>query len=369
MMDQEIINTSGTLYLGSIRGVSVRLHFTFVLLFIVLLFSSTGTPFEQGLYMGALFVSVLAHELGHAAMSRGFGIGTLEVVMFPVGGVARLDRQPTSRSELWISLAGPAMNLTISLALTALQISRVGVEKTTELFRAADDDLLTKCILANASLAIFNLLPAFPMDGGKVLRGLLSFFRPETEAAQLALTIGRGIAVLLGFVGLVTGHYLLAFVAVFVYFGAAQDNAVKLGRSLLEGVHVREAMVTEFDTLHHGATIGDAAKRLLATSQQDFPVISGQQVVGLLSRNLLLNAMAEDGPEGYVAGAMNREFLRLSPETKLLEALPELSNAGSCGLVMEGDTLVGLLTNENLAEFVVLRRIGIESKHPSNSDS
>ena len=326
-MDQEIINTSGTLYLGSFKGVSVRLHFTFVLLFIVLLFSSTGTPLQQGIYMGALFVSVLAHELGHAAMSHWFGIGTLEVVMFPVGGVARLDRQPTSRSELWISLAGPAVNLGISCALTAFQISRLGVEKTTQLLRTADDDLLTKCILANASLAIFNLLPAFPMDGGKVLRGLLSFFRPETEAAQLATTIGRGIAIILGFTGLVSGHYLLAFVAVFVYFGAAQDNAAKLGRSLLEGVQVREAMVTEFDTLSHGATIGDAAKRLLATSQQDFPVVSGQQVIGLLSRNLLLHAMAEDGPEGYVAGAMNREVLRLTPESDLLEALPDLRHS------------------------------------------
>ena len=362
MMDQENINSSGTLYLGTLAGVSIHLHFTFVILFVVLLFSSTGTPVEQGLYMAALFLSVVAHELGHALMSHRFGISTLEVIMFPVGGVARLSRQPTSSLELWISLAGPATNFLIAVALTLVQIQRLGWDKTAESLRTPDADLLSKCILANTSLAIFNLLPAFPMDGGKALRGFLSLFRSERDASRLAYIIGRTVAIALGLVGLFAGYYLLTVVAVFVYFGAAQDNAAKLGRTLLAGVQVREAMVTEFDTLPHGATIGDAAKKLLATSQQDFPVVSGEQVVGLLSRNLLLGSMAEDGPDTYVAGAMNREFLRLPPEAELMDALPLLSDSGACGLVMDGETLLGLLTTENLAEFLVLRRIGIESK-------
>ena len=221
---------------------------------------------------------------------------------------------------------------------------------------------MSKCILANLSLALFNLLPAFPMDGGKALRGLLSLFKTEAQAARLASIIGRTIAISLGLFGLLQGNYLLTLVAVFVYFGAAQENAVLLGRSLLEGALVREAMVTEFETLAHGATVGDAAKRLLATSQQDFPVVVGPQVVGLLSRNLLLGAMAADGPDTYVAGAMTRDFVRLNPEMDLADALPLIAQSGSCALVLEQDSLVGLLTTENLTEFLVLRRIGIEKQ-------
>ena len=288
--------------------------------------------------------------------------------MFPVGGVARLSKQPTNRQELWISLAGPAANFLIACGLLYWRIFHEGMDKAEVLFRNPEGDLLTKSILANILLTILNLLPAYPMDGGKALRGFLSIFRPDTEAARLASIIGRSIAVLLGVAGLLTGQYLLAFVAVFVYFGAAQENALKMGQSLLDGVKVQEAMVTEFESLSHGATIADAAKRLLATSQQDFPVVTGDQVVGLLSRNLLLGAMAESGPDTYVAGAMNRDFLRLRPDADLVDALPAIAAAGACGLVMDEDRLLGLLTSENLTEFLVLRRIRSEGRKPEEDE-
>ena len=363
------LNQSGTLFIGSLAGVSIRLHFTFVILFIVLVFSSTGSPLEQGLYMLALFVSVLIHEAGHALASGCFRIRTQEIIMFPVGGVARLSRQPTNRQELWISLAGPAANFLVACSLLYWRVFHEGMGKTEVLLRNPEGDLLIKSILANILLTLLNLLPAYPMDGGKALRGFLSIFRPETEAARLASIIGRGIAVLLGVFGLLVGHYLLAFVAVFVYFGAVQENAVKMGQSLLDGVKVEEAMVTEFESLPHGATVGDAAKRLLATSQQDFPVVSGDQVVGLLSRNLLLGAMAESGPDTYVAGAMNRDFLRLRPDADLIDALPSIAAAGACGLVMDDDKLLGLLTSENLTEFLVLRRIDVKGRKQEEDQS
>ena len=318
--------------------------------------------------MLALFASVLIHEAGHAFASSRFKIRTQEIIMFPVGGVARLSKQPTNREELWISLAGPAANLLVAGSLLVWRVFHEGMGKTEILLRNPEEDLLVKSILANILLALLNLLPAYPMDGGKALRGFLSIFRPDPEAARLASIIGRGIAVALGMIGLLAGHYLLAFVAVFVYFGAAQENAVKIGQSLLEGVKVQQAMVTEFESLSHGATVGDAAKRLIATSQQDFPVVSGDQVVGLLSRNLLLGAMAESGPDTYVAGAMNRDFLRLHPDADLVEALPSIAAAGACGLVMDEDKLLGMLTSENLTEFLVLRRIGAEGRKLDKED-
>jgi predicted transcriptional regulator len=138
-----------------------------------------------------------------------------------------------------------------------------------------------------------------------------------------------------------------------------------MGRMLTQGIPVRAAMVTEFRTLSHGDSIGDAANLLLATSQQDFPVVHGDQVIGLLGRSALLKAMASGGPEAYVAGAMARDFLRLSPHQDLAEALPKLSEAGSCALVMDGERLLGLLTTENVSEFLLLRRFGMQPKNGS----
>ena len=144
---------------------------------------------------------------------------------------------------------------------------------------------------------------------------------------------------------------MLVFFALFVYLGAAMEFAAATGRTLTHGIPVRAAMITEFHTLEHGKTIRDAANLMLATSQQDFPIVHGDKVVGLLGRNLLLKALAAEGPEAYVAGVMDRDFLAIEPGDDLAEVLPLMAQAGRCALVMEGDKLVGLLTTENLSEF------------------
>jgi stage IV sporulation protein FB len=172
--------------------------------------------------------------------------------------------------------------------------------------------------------------------------------------------MGRMLAISMGLYGLVAQDFLLVFFAFFIYLGAAQEGAAALGRSLTHGIPVRAAMITEFHTLGHGNTVRDAANLLLSTSQQDFPVIHGDQVVGMLGRNLLLKALAAEGPEAYVAGVMDRDFLQLEPEADLAEVLPLMAQAGRCALVMDGSKLRGLLTTENLSEFLLLRRFGME---------
>ena len=156
------------------------------------------------------------------------------------------------------------------------------------------------------------------------------------------------------------GNFILVFVALFVYLGAAQEGAAVRGRILTTGFPVRAAMITDFRTLEHGQTIRDAGDLLLATSQHDFPVMHGGQVVGLLSRSRLVKAMLTDGPEAYVAGAMDREFTRLSPDMPLTEALPLVSGPGGCALVMDGEEhLLGLVTAENISEFLLLRQVNL----------
>jgi len=342
-----------------IFGVPVRLHFTFVLFVVFLLFvgvSGRQSALMTAVYILALFGSVLLHELGHALVARHYGIRTLEIVMYPIGGVSRPERQPKAREELWIALAGPTVNLLIAVALLAWVGWRHGFMELEQLREPTDANLAERIALGNLMLAVFNLLPAYPMDGGRVLRSLLAWSRSEDEATRAAAAAGQALAFLLGLAGLLTGNYLLVFIALFVYLGAFQEGTAARGRIFTTGYPVEAAMVTDFRTLQHGETIRDAGNLLLATSQHDFPVIHGGQVVGLLTRSALLRAMMSDGPEAYVAGAMDRDFRRFAPGDPLTQALPLVSPSGSCALVMDGDQLVGMLTSENLSEFILLRQ-------------
>jgi CBS domain-containing protein len=225
-------------------------------------------------------------------------------------------------------------------------------------------NLAERIAIGNLLLFLFNLLPAYPMDGGRILRAALALRKPEDEATQIAATAGRRLAMAIILFGLLWGNYMLVFVGVFVYLGAWQEGTTAKGRRLTSGYPVSAAMITDFRTLPHGATIRDAGDLLLATSQHDFPVVHGDQVIGLLGRSALIRAMMSDGPAAYVSQAMNREFLRVPPDTELSEVVPKLSGPGAIALVMdENDHLLGLLTAENLSEFILLRQIEQAVKH------
>ncbi len=343
-------------------GVPVRFHFTFVILLIFLIvvgLSGRQSAAASALYVLALFASVLLHELGHTLVARRYDLKILEIVMLPIGGVARLERTPKPRQELWIALAGPAVNLALAAALFGVLAVKGWWTPVEKLAEPTDGNLLQRIATGNLVLAVFNLLPAFPMDGGRVLRSLLAFSRSEDQATRTAAGAGQLLAILMGLYGLLSMHFLLVFVAFFIYVGASMEAAAATGRVLTRGVPVRVAMIRDFRTLSHADTIRDAANLLLATSQQDFPVVHGGEVIGLLSRDLLLKAMAGSGPDSYVAGVMDRNFLRLDPEMDLAEALSLLSKPSACGLVMEDGRLLGLLTRENLAEFLLLRQSGM----------
>ncbi len=354
---------SGTLGGFRLLGVPVRFHFTFLLLLIFLTVTNAGDKQSASGYIFfviGLFASVLLHELGHAIVGRWFGIKTTEIVMFPIGGVSRMETTPKPAQELWIALAGPVVNLIIAAAMLGFLLYRNQIVGLKDLIDPTDANLIQRIAFGNLILAGFNLLPAFPMDGGRVLRAILAKFKTEDEATRIAAWAGRMLAISMGFYGLIWMQFMLVFVAFFVYLGAAQEGAAAIGRTLTHGMPVRAAMITEFHTLPHGSTIRDAANLLLATSQQDFPVMHGTQVIGLLLRNNLMRALAAEGPEAYVASAMDREFTVFKPDLDLAEALPAMTQAGSCALVIEDDRLLGLLTTENLSEFLMLRRFGMQ---------
>ena len=353
---------AGTIGTVTVLGVPVRLHFTFVLLLVFLLFIGVGgrqSAATTVLYILGLFASVLLHEFGHALVARRFGIRTIEIVMFPIGGVSRPERQPKAREELWIALAGPMVNLVLGLALLVWAAHQQGFEALEKLREPTNGNLAERLALGNLVLWLFNLLPAYPMDGGRVLRGFLALSRPEEEATRMAATAGQGLAFLMGLAGLLWGNFMLVFVALFVYLGAAQEGAAARGRIFTAGFAVDAAMITDFRTLQHGDTIRDAGNLLLATSQHDFPVMHGELPVGLLTRAALVRAMMAEGPDAYVAGVMDREFKQVAPGTPLSEAIPLVSGPGGCALVIDDGHLKGMLTSENLSEFILLRQASL----------
>lgn len=341
-------------------GIPVRFHFTFWLGLAWLI--STGVGGKQSLagntlFVITLFASVLLHEAGHALVARRFGIQTVEIVMLPLGGLTRLERQPSGAEEFWVSLAGPFVNFVLGGTLMGWTYWHGGALSMEHWENISDDNIASRLAVANLALALFNLLPAFPMDGGRVMRSLLAARRPYEEATRLTARLGTAIAAAMGLYGLLSANFLVVFLAFFVFVGATHEVMAVSTQTLMRGAVVRESMITDFRTLNHGNTLREAAELLLATSQQDFPVLTGSQTVGLLSRAALLRSLAATGPDGYVAGAMDREFVTLTPEMDLADAAPLMTGAQGCALVMEGEQLIGMLTTENLSEFLVLRQI------------
>jgi Zn-dependent protease/CBS domain-containing protein len=356
---------AGTVPAFRLFGVPVRFHFTFLLLLVFLIVTDLGSKgggASFALFILGLFASVLLHELAHALVGNRFNVKTIEIVMFPIGGVSRMERMLKPKEELWIAAAGPLTNLLLAAGIFALLrlTNATAAIRLKDVIELSDANVLPRLAFGNLLLAGFNLIPAFPMDGGRILRALLSFIRTEEEATQMAAWMGRMLAISMGLYGLLAPQFMLVFSAFFIYLGAAQEGAAALGRTLTHGIPVRSAMVREFHTLAPGDTVRHAADLLLATSQQDFPVVHGNQVAGLLSRNLLVRAMAAEGPDAYVAGVMERDFVVLEPEMDLSEVLTVMAQAGQCALVLDNDKLVGLLTTDNLSEFLLLRRVGME---------
>jgi Zn-dependent protease len=343
-------------------GVPIRLHFTFVLLLIGLVvvgLSSNQSPGNYVLFVVAVIASVLLHEFGHAFVSSLYGIRTIEIVMYPIGGVARLERPAKPWEEFWVALTGPVVNLVIAGFILAMLYFQKRAVNLFALMQPADANLADRIAIANLILAGFNLLPAFPMDGGRMLRAILTRVKSEYEATRIATWSGRMLAISMGLYGFINMP-MLAFVAFFIYLGAANEGAASRGRSLTQGIPVRAAMMTEYRTLAHGATIREAANLLLSTSQQDFPVVLGEQVLGLLGRNALLRGMAQEGPDSYIGGYMEREFPSVAPDKDLADVLPLMAHAGACVLVMQDERLVGLLSSENLSQFLLLRSVGLQ---------
>ena len=343
-----------------IAGIDVYVHATFFMLvaWIALLHwnaSQNLVAVTQGVgFILALFACVVLHEFGHALTAARYGIRTRDITLLPIGGLARLERMPdVPLQELWVALAGPAVNVVIAIVLVAwLQVS--GGWDPVERISVATGDFTERIMLANVFLAAFNLLPAFPMDGGRALRALLATRMEYTRATQSAAMVGQGMAILFGFIGL-QGNPMLIFIALFVWIGAGQEASMALMKSALAGIPLRRAMLTQFRTLNPLSTLGDAVDLLLTGSQQDFPVVANGRVEGMLTRSDLVKALPQRGRTALVADSM-RECPTVQ-SSEMLEAVLGRLQGRDCHTipVLEHGALIGLVTMDNVGEFFMIQ--------------
>lgn len=357
---------------GSLAGIQFKVHTTFVLILIwvAVIHASDGAA---GIAAGLLFVltlfgCVILHELGHALAARRYGIKTKDITLLPIGGVARLERMPEEPSqELVVALAGPAVNFAIAGALYLWLAATGGWQPLSQL-NVASGSFVERIMIVNVFLAVFNLLPAFPMDGGRVLRALLATRMEYTRATQIAAGIGQGMALLLGFAGLMMNPFLV-FIALFVWIGAAQESSMVQMKSSLGGIPVSRAMLTHFRTIGPDDSLDHAVELILSGSQQDFPVVESDRVVGVLTRSDLFSALAKR-TSGTVRELMRTEFETADSHDMLEDSLRKLQGCACQTLpVTHGGRLVGLVTADNMGEFLIIQAARRAARADRHSES
>ena len=348
--------------LGRVAGIPLYVHWTFLILLAWLVYGhwaaghDVATTLEGVGFVLSIFGCVVLHELGHALAARRYGVPTADITLLPIGGVARLQRIPEHPlEELVVAIAGPMVNVAIVGVLLALGVRWPGTMAEGNPHFLVNNEFLTKLLSVNAFLVLFNLLPAFPMDGGRVLRALLALKMDYARATRVAASVGQVMAIGFGFLGL-TGSPMLLLIALFVWIGAEGEARMVQERVTLRGIPVRAAMLTDYKILNPSSTLGQAAELLLAGAQQDFPVMGEGQPDRLLTRSNLMAALAAGGRDGLVGSASLLKLGHVGVEDSLAPALIRLREEGeTCLEVVENGRPVGLLTAENIGELLMVR--------------
>ena len=348
--------------IGTVKGTVIRLHITFLLFLLWI----AAAHYAQGgwdaavagvVFIALLFLCVLLHEFGHIFAARRYGVQTPDVILLPIGGVARLERIPEEPAqELVVALAGPAVNLVIAgvlyLALGGL-VPREGLEVDNP-----GVGLLARLLWANLFLAVFNLIPAFPMDGGRVLRAFLAHRLGYARGTQIAASVGQAVAFFFGLLGLLGGNPLLVFIALFVYLAAASEAHAAQMRQVSRGMIVSDAMITKFESLSPDSRVEDAVQCLIRTTQHEFPVVDGAgRLRGVLTRDEMIKALKERGPEAPVIEVMRSDIPIVEHRRNLEEALRVMQEKRlpAVGVNDGAGRLIGLITPENIGEMMMIQ--------------
>jgi len=349
--------------IATVAGIPVRVHATFFLLLGWFFWTGATRSLDEAVrsvvFILAAFACVILHEFGHALTARRYGVLTRDITLLPIGGVARLDRFPRKPSqEVAIALMGPAVNVVIAAALYLI------MRFSPDTYDFSNPALLERSFTArlfvfNVVVTGFNLIPAFPMDGGRVLRALLATRLDYVRATRIAANVGQGMAFLFGLLGLF-GNPMLVFIALFVFIGAGQEAAIVQMHSMFDGVTVLSAMITDFRALRADEPIARAIQLLLEGHQQDFPVLDGQNggaPIGILARSDLLKAIAGGKTDVRVGDVARRTCTAVRPDEMLEDVFRRMQQNGcpAVPVVEPGKGIVGMVTVENVGEFAMVQ--------------
>src|SRR5271157_2807780 len=377
---------SWSIPVGRLFGIEIRIHLTFLflLVFVWSTAAQDASAAMRGLALvGIVFGSVVLHELGHALVARGSGIPAKGIILLPIGGITILDEahaipDPINawKRDIRIAVAGPLVNLFIAGLSALILLAAIPGFSLTARPLLDPNALLRSIVWANLSLGLFNLLPAYPMDGGRALRAVFSRRVDMVQATQRAVRIGHVFSILMIMVGmLISMHpetrwngYWLMMVGFFLFAGAQLEERSAVFQSVLQSVRLEEVMLTDFATLSPADTLEDALEKAVHTLQDDFPVVRGSDMVGVVSRQKILEALRAEG-NGYVQAVMNRIFDVAAKQESLASAFRKLSARNlSIIPVVDEQHLVGIVTLQNLmhsmsllAESRKLRREALDS--------
>ncbi len=354
---------SWSIPVGTVRGTVIRIHLTFLLLLLWIgvahyMDGGAAAAVQGVVFISLVFLCVLLHEFGHVYAASRYGVKTPDITLLPIGGVARLSRIPERpNQELTVAVAGPLVNVVIA-ALLFLALGHLPTLADLQL-QNPEVSMLGRLATVNVFLVLFNLIPAFPMDGGRMLRALLAYKLGFGRATQVAAAIGQGLAFVFGLLGLF-GNPLLLFIALFVYLGAAAESHSVQLRQAASGMLAGDAMITRFESLSPTSSVADAVQCLIRTTQHEFPVVDGGgRLRGVLTRDAMIQALRDQGPDTPVIEVMQRDIPVVHARDSLAEALTRLQEAQqpAVGVADADDRLIGIITPENLGEIMMVHTV------------
>ncbi len=337
-------------------GVEVRLHLTFVLLLVYVWMTEAAAPHHPTgtgrafALVGIIFGSVIVHELGHALAARRTGVPVRSVVLLPIGGISLMDETAATnldaRRDVRIALAGPLVSFIVAALIAAVGRAVAPAVNLDAPPLVHSANLLRSALWANIFLAGFNLLPAYPLDGGRVLRAFFLRRYDPAHATRRAVTVGQLFAMMLMLAGM--WNLWLTLVGIFLFMAAQLEERSAVFHSVLESVRMEDVMLTDFATLSPADTLEDALNKAVHTLQDDFPVIRGSDMVGVISRQRILESLRAQG-NGYVQAVMNRVFDVAQRTDSLASAFRKITSRGATIIpVVEDEHLVGIVTLQNL---------------------
>lgn len=349
---------------GSVGSIPIRIHITFLLLLAWLIFGiGSQTPLREALYVVAVFACVLAHELSHALTAKRFGIQTRDITLYPFGGIASIMAQPSAKGELVIALAGPIMNLLIGAALYPF----------TNVSALTDQDIASvpltdRLFVTNIGLAVFNLIPALPMDGGRVLRALLGLIKIK-QPTRVAARVSQALCLLMAGAAIYTEQPMLFVIAFIIFFGAVQEYVRAEAKVVAVAFTVGDAMIPKerLESFTHGTTVSKALRVALTSLQPLYPVLHGDRVIGILNRDDILEHAATM-PDEYLGSITLQEVPTIDVHEPLSSAFTRLEETGTPVLLVTTDGLFsGLLVHDRLSDFLLLH--GLRDKRSKDDDA